>query len=185
MLTITTEELSGIVEVMVVVSEEEIIDIAQELAYLRDDETPEPEELRQLIKSAMKIHWLEPISSPAVFGTSQSSKLYIAGPASFGTVPPELSEIMDTIEFEGCRSFDWDVVTSNIIPEMSRKLDQLESLVEDAADGAVVIEKAETEYSELFNRYYDYDFWLPDGLPGIGGRLEDVSQRLKEIKEAD
>ena len=185
MLTITTEELSGIVEVMVVVSEEEIIDIAQELAYLRDDETPDPEELRQLITSAMKIHWLEPIPSTAVFNSPQSSILYIAGPASFGTVPPELSEIMDTIEFEGCRSFDWDVVTSNIIPDMSRKLDRLEALVEDASDGAVVIEKAEKEYSELFNCYYDYDFWLPDGLPGIGRRLEDVSQRLKEIKETD
>ena len=182
---LTTEELSGIVEVMVVVSEEEIIDIAQELAYLRDDETPEPEDLRQLITSAMKIHWLEPIPSPAVFDAPQSSKLYISGPASFGTVPPELSEIMDTIEFEGCRSFDWDVVASNIIPDMSRKLDRLEAVVEDAADGVVVIKKAETEYSELFNLYYDYDFWLPDGLPGIGGRLEDTSQRLKEIKEAD
>ncbi len=181
---LTTEELSGIVEVMVVVSEEEIIDIAQELAYLRDDETPDLEDLSQLITLAMKIHWLEPIPSTAVFNSNspQSSMLYIAGPASFGTVPPELSEIMDTIEFEGCRSFDWDMVTSNIIPDMSRKLDRLEALVEDAASG---IEKAETEYSELFNLYYDYDFWLPGGLPGIGGRLEDISQRLKEIKEAD
>lgn len=182
---LTTEELSGIVEVMVVVSEEEIIDIAQELAYLRDDETPDLEDLMQLITSAMKIHWLEPIPSTAVFNSPQSSKLYMAGPASFGTVPPELSEIMDTIEFEGCRSFDWGMVTSNIIPDMSRKLDRLEALVEDTADGAVVIEKAETEYSELFNLYYDYDFWLPDGLPGIGGRLEDISQRMKEIKETD
>ena len=182
---LTTEELSGIVEVMVVVSEEEIIDIAQELAYLRDDETPDLEDLMQLITSAMKIHWLEPIPSTAVFNSPQSSKLYMAGHASFGTVPPELSEIMDTIEFEGCRSFDWGMVTSNIIPDMSRKLDRLEALVEDTADGAVVIEKAETEYSELFNLYYDYDFWLPDGLPGIGGRLEDISQRLKEIKETD
>jgi len=181
---LTTEELSGIVEVMVVVSEDEIIDIAQELAYLRDDETPDLEDLSQLITLAMKIHWLEPIPSTAVFNSNspQSSMLYIAGPASFGTVPPELSEIMDTIEFEGCRSFDWDVVTSNIIPDMSRRLDRLEALVEDTADG---IEKVETEYSELFNLYYDYDFWLPGGLPGIGGRLEDISQRLKEIKEAD
>ncbi|MBE9483810.1 MAG: hypothetical protein IMY74_03125, partial [Bacteroidetes bacterium] len=113
---LTTEELSGIVEVMVVVSEEEIIDVAQELAYLRDDETPDLEDLMQLITSAMKIHWLEPIPSTAVFNSNspQSSKLYIAGPASFGTVPPELSEIMDTIEFVGCRSFDWGMVTSNI-----------------------------------------------------------------------
>ena len=182
---LTTEELSGIVEVMVVVSEEEIIDIAQELAYLRDDETPDLEDLRQLIKSAMKIHWLEPIPPTAVFNSNspQSSMLYIAGSASFGTVPPELSEIMDTIEFEGCRSFDWGMVTSNIIPDMSHKLDRLEALVEDAASGAVVIEKAETKYSELFNLYYDYDFWLPDGLSGVGGRLEDISQRLKEIKK--
>jgi len=181
---LTTEELSGIVEVMVVVSEDEIIDIAQELAYLRDDETPDLEDLSQLITLAMKIHWLEPIPSTAVFNSNspQSSMLYIAGPASFGTVPPELSEIMDTIEFEGCRSFDWDVVTSNIIPDISRRLDRLEALVVDTADG---IEKVETEYSELFNLYYDYDFWLPGGLPGIGGRLEDISQRLKEIKEAD
>jgi hypothetical protein len=182
---LTTEELSGIVEVLVVVSEEEIIDIAQELAYLRDDETPDLEDLSQLIRSAIKIHWLEPIQSTAVFNSPRSSMLYIAGPASFGTVPPELSEIMDTIEFEGCRSFDWDKVTSNIIPDMSCKLDRLEALVEDAADGTVVIEKAETEYSELFNLYYDYDFWLPGGIPGIGGRLEDISQRLKEIKEAN
>ena len=184
---LTTEELSGIVETMVVVSEEEIIDVAQELAYLRDDETPDLEDLIQLITSAMKIHWLEPIPSTAVFNSnsSQSSMLYIAGPASFGTVPPELSEIMDTIEFEGCRSFDWGMVTSNIIPDMSRKLDRLEAQVEDAASGVVVIEKVETEYSELFNLYYDYDFWLPDGLSGIGGRLEEISQRLKEIKEAD
>ncbi|MBC2696787.1 MAG: hypothetical protein HF976_00815 [ANME-2 cluster archaeon] len=179
---LTTKELSGIVETMVVVSEEEIIDIAQELAYLRDDETPDLEYLRQLITLAMKIHWLEPIPSTAVFNCPQSSMLYIAGPASFGTVPPELSEIMDTIEFKGCRSFDWGMVTSNVIPDISRRLDRLEALVEDAADG---IEKVETEYSELFNLYYDYDFWLPDGLPGIGGRLEDISQRLKEIKEAD
>jgi len=54
---LTTEELSGIVEVMVVVSEDEIIDIAQELAYLRDDETPDLEDLSQLITLAMKIHW--------------------------------------------------------------------------------------------------------------------------------
>ena len=182
---LTTEELSGIVEVMVVVSEEEIIDIVQELAYLRDDETPEPEDLRQQITSAMKIHWLEPIPSTAVFNSPQSSRLYIAGPASFGKVPPELSEIMDTIEFEGCRSFDWEMVTSNIIPDMSRKLDRLETLVQDAADGAVVIEKAEIEYSELFNLYYDYDFWLPDGLPGIGGRLENISQRMTEIIDAN
>ncbi|MBE0523635.1 MAG: hypothetical protein IBX40_04790 [Methanosarcinales archaeon] len=182
---LTLEELSGIVEVMVVLSEDEIFEIAQELAYMRDEEIPDLDEIRQLIKSALGAHWLESIFSTAVCDAPGGEKHYIAGPASFGNIPPEFSEIMEIFEFDGCRSFDWDMVASDIVETMSRKVSKLESLFEDVEDGYVVIEKAENEYSDLINLYYDYNFWLPDGLPGIGISLENISQRLSEFKEKE
>jgi hypothetical protein len=182
---LTLEELSGIVEVMVVLSEEEILEVAQELAYMRDEEMPDLNKIRKLIKSALSAHWLESISSTAVCDVLGGEKHYIAGPASFGSVPPEFSEIMEIFEFEGCRSFDWDMVASDIVMTMSRKVSKLESLLEDVEVGYVVIEKAESEYSELINLYYDYNFWLPDGLPGIGISLEKISQGLSELKEKE
>lgn len=180
---LTLEELAGIVEVMVVASEEELLEIAMELAYMTDDEPPEMDELAELIKSALKIKWLESIPQPALCTEIAGSRFFIAGPASFGTVPPEMSEIMEVIEFEGCRAFDWEIVTSNIIPAVSRKVERLELLVEEVADSMADLEDAEEQYSELFNLYYDYDFWLPDGLPGIGEQLEKISSRLTELKE--
>ena len=42
---LTLEELSGIVEVMVILSEEEIMEIATELAFMRDEEVPEFDDL--------------------------------------------------------------------------------------------------------------------------------------------
>ena len=180
---LTRDELSGIVEVMVVLSEEEIVEISQELAFMRDEKNPELDDLRHLVESALKIHWLESIPPTALCNALTGSKFYIAGPASFGTVPPELSEIMEIIEFEGCRSFDWELVSSNIISAMSKRIARLEAMVEEVAGSALVLEKAEAEYGELFNLYYDYNFWLPDGLVGIGARLEMISSRLKELKE--
>lgn len=182
---LTLEELSGIVEVMVVSTEEEILDIARELAYMRNEEMPEPDEVRQLITSAVRTHWLESISDTAVCGMDRGSNCYIAGPASFGSVPPEFSEIMEIFEFNGCRSFDWDMVTSRIMKKMSRKVSALKSLVEDVEDGNVVIDKAEAKYSDLFNSYYDYHFWLPGGLPRIAANLERISLRLHELKEKE
>jgi hypothetical protein len=182
---ITIEELSGIIEVMTVLSEEEILDIAQELAYLRDEEVPELEDLREIIESALNIHWLKSIPRSAIYNCPAGSRFFIAGPASFGTVPPELSEIMGTIGFECCRSFDWEIVASDIRTDLLQKIEHLHERVESAADGTVVLEKAENEYSELFNQYYDSDFWLPDGLPDIGISLKNISLRLREIKESD
>ncbi len=182
---LTLEELSGIVEVMVVLSEEEIFEIAQEIAYMRDEEIPDLDDIRQLIMSAFSAHWLESISSTAVCNPSAREIHYIAGPASFGSVPPEFSEIMEIFEFDGCRLFDWEMVASDIINKMSRKVSNLESLLEDVEDGYVVSEKAEAEYSDLINLYYDYNFWLPDGLLGIGISLEKISQRLSELKEKE
>jgi hypothetical protein len=180
---LTLEELSGIVEVMVVLSEEEIMEIATELAFMRDEEVPELDDLTDLIMSALKTHWLESIPQTALCYSQNGSWFYIAGPASFGTVPPEMSEIMDVFELSGCRSFDWELISSDIIATMSNKVERLKSIVEDVADGAVILEKAEVEYSELLNMYYDYDFWLPDGLLDIGERLETISVRLRELKE--
>lgn len=180
---LTQEELSGIVEVLVLLSEDEIMDIAHELAFMRDEDTPQLDDVRHLIKSAQKSHWLESVPNTAACNNSKGSDFYIAGPSSFGIVPGELSEIMEILEFEGCRSFDWETVTSKIIKDMSLKVEKLEALVEDVAEGFVVIEKAEAEYSDYFNLYYDYDFWLPGGLPIIGEKLEKISRRLKELKE--
>ncbi|NIA03030.1 MAG: hypothetical protein GWP12_00605 [Nitrospirae bacterium] len=182
---LTLEELSGIVEVMVVISQEEIFEIAQELAYMRDEKIPDMDEIRKLVKSALSAHWLESISITAVCDVLGGEKHYIAGPASFGSVPTEFSEIMEIFEFDGCRSFDWDMVASDIIKTMSRRVSKLESFLEDVENGYVVIEKAEIEYGDLFNLYYDFNFWLPDGLPGIGISLEKISQGLSELKEKE
>ena len=180
---LTLDELAGIVEVMVVLSEEEIMEIAHELAFIRDETSPELEDLKHLITSALTIHWLESIPKTALCNSLEGSKFYIAGPASFGTVPSGLSESMEIIELDGCRSFDWELVSSRIITNMSNQIERLEAMVEDIATGTLVFEIAEAKYSELFTLYYDYDFWLPDGLFGIGSRLEMISSRLRELKE--
>ncbi|MCL7474785.1 MAG: hypothetical protein M8352_01925 [ANME-2 cluster archaeon] len=177
------EELCGIVEVMGVASDGEIIEVVQELAYMRDEDMPVPDDLQDLLKSALRSHWLETIPRTAVCNGPKGELFFIAGPAAFGMVPAELSEIMDIIEFEGCRSIDWEIVASNITSNLSRLVERLEIMVEDAADGAVTLDTAEALYSNLFNMYYDYDFWLPDGLPGIGIALEKVSSRLNTFKE--
>lgn len=177
------EELCGIVEVMAVASESEILEVVRELAYMRNEAMPEPDDLQDLITSALRSHWLETVPRTAVCNGPDGELFYIAGPAAFGMVPSELHEIMEIVEFEGCRSIDWEVVASGIMSSMSRQVERLEIMVEDAADGEVSLDTAEILYSELFNRYYDYDFWLPDGLPGIGIALEKISSRLCAIKE--
>lgn len=179
------EELCGIVEVMGVASDDEITLVVQELAYMRNEDMPKPDDLQDLIKLALKSHWLETVSQTAVCNGPKGEIIYIAGPAAFGMVPAELSEIMDIIEFEGCRSIDWEIVASRITSNLSRQVERLEIIVEDIADGTVKLDTAEAQYSELFNVYYDYDFWLPDGLPELGAVLEKVSLRLNVIKESE
>ncbi|MCL7415271.1 MAG: hypothetical protein M8349_04325 [ANME-2 cluster archaeon] len=175
------EELCGIVEVMVVASDDEITEVVRELAYMRDVDMPEPDDLDDLIRLALKSHWLETVPQTAVCNGPKGELFYIAGPAAFGTVPDELSEVMEIIEFEGCRSIDWDKVASKITSGLSRQVEKLEIVVEDAADGTAEFDTAQALYSVLFNLYYDYDFWLPDGLPDIAVALEKVSLRLREL----
>ena len=179
------EELCGIVEVMAVASDDEITEVVQELAYMRDEDMPDFDEMQDLITSALKSHWLEAVPQTAVCNGPKGEIFYIAGPAAFGTPPVELSEIMEIVEFEGCRSVDWGIMASKITSNLSRLVERLEIMVEDAADGTVKIVEAEALYSELFNLYYDYDFWLPDGLPDIGASLEMISSRLNVIKESE
>jgi hypothetical protein len=177
------EELCGIVEVMGVASDNEIIEVVQELAYMRNEDMSKTDDLQDLFKSALKSHWLETVPQEAVCNGPKGEIFFIAGPAAFGMVPAELSEIMDIMEFEGCRSIDWEIVASRINSNLTKQVERLEIMVEDAADGTVTLETAEAQYSDLFNIYYDYDFWLPDGLPDIGAALEKVSSRLNTIQE--
>lgn len=180
---LSMEEMAGIAEVMVVMSEEEIVEIAHELAFIRNEMGPGADDIRRLIHHALKKHWLEVVQHDALCSRIRGSKFYIAGPASFGIVPSEMSEILEIIEFEGGRSFDWDIVACKVSSNLTGEIKHLEELANNAADGLISLAEAEKHYSELLNLFYDYDFWLPAGLPGIGAGLENISMKLSILKE--
>ncbi|MBU2617954.1 MAG: hypothetical protein KKI07_04680 [Euryarchaeota archaeon] len=172
---ITIEELAGVVEVLGFTNEDELYAIFKELAFLREHKAPPKNKIRELIKRAMKEHWIE-----VVHGTE-----FIVGPCAFPEVPDGLSEIIDVLEIDANRKIDWSEVASAKTAELKSEITALSKRIAALRRKRASkkrITELENEYQRLLELYYDFEFWLPCDLSRVREALSLVSKALESLK---
>ncbi len=194
---IREEELSGIVEVLGAVTVDEMINIVKELAYLRDEQQPEGEDIKVACHDAIKKHYLEEISVKNLkeaedTNTTRSSEdmeaddlIYlIAGPLAFPNIPFELTDIIDILGLKK-RELDHDKVFHLFSRNLKARINRLVKSIEEAEEcpSEKDIQHLEQRYSDLINTYYDYSCWLEGDLTDFEPGIEQVSRMLEELKE--
>ncbi len=193
---IREEELIGIVEVLGAVTMDEIINIVKELAYLRDEQQPEAEDIKDICQTAVKKHFLEEISFEDLKETegckparsSEDSQtndtiLLISGPLAFPKTPFELSDVIDILELRK-KDLDHDRVFHRFSRNLKARIDRLKKSIEETQSqtSEKEIHHLEHRYSDLINTYYDYSCWLEGDLTGLQPEIEEVSKMLEELK---
>lgn len=63
------EEIEGMVDALGAVTYKEIVEFVQELAYTREEDVPEEEEISKLLEKAVSEHLLETITSGELMGS--------------------------------------------------------------------------------------------------------------------
>jgi hypothetical protein len=184
---LTKEELSGIVDAMGALTLVEIQSVVKELYFTRKEDYPSDEYVAELCNESTAEHILETISSEEVTDVAQSDDLYyIAGSNAFPDIPFELSEVIDALELSK-REVDFSRVTKHFCMSMKKRVGHLEDKIEllhgmrvDASE----LSKLEHKYSALLNLYYDFDFWLPDGMSVVDADLQSLSKKLEHLRLA-
>lgn len=183
---ITKEELAGIIDALGASTFDEIFSIVEELAYMREEEVPDVDDIEHLCRGAVEEHLIENVSSKVVVDVEgDDSNYYILGPNAFPDVPAELSEVIDILKLD-----EREVDTSRVAKMFSGKFrkwsaslsEKIDALSENPAEEE--IERLEKEYSDLINLYYDFDFWLPGGISHIEDTILQVSRRIEGLKSA-
>ncbi|MDI3539658.1 MAG: hypothetical protein PWR29_234 [Methanolobus sp.] len=191
---ITKDELSGIIDALGALSEDEVCAVAQEISFIRKEDFL-PDILTRMCRQALDEHLLELIVSaeirPAAEGavsvaSNEGEGYYIPGPNAFPDVPFELSEAIDILMITK-KEVDWEKVSSRFsanlkveVMELDRAIASLSDRGTDEGDLYFLAER----YSNLLNLYYDYDSWLPEGISDMENELQDLSRRLEELKAA-
>jgi hypothetical protein len=184
---LTKEELSGIVDAMGALTLVEIQSVVKELYFSRKEESPSDESVEQLCNESTAEHILETISSEEVTDVAHNDDLYyIAGSNAFPDIPFELSEVIDALELSK-REVDFSRVTTYFCMSMKKRVGHFEEkidLLHDMKVDASELSKLENKYSTLLNLYYDFDFWLPDGMSAVDVDLQSVSKKLEQLRLA-
>lgn len=191
---ITKDELSGIIDALGALSEDEVCAVAQEISFIRKEDFL-PDILTRMCRQALDEHLLELIVSAEIrpaaegavsVGSNEGEGYYIPGPNAFPDVPFELSEAIDILMITK-KEVDWEKVSSRFsanlkveVMELDRAIASLSDRGTDEGDLYFLAER----YSNLLNLYYDYDSWLPEGISDMENELQDLSRRLEELKAA-
>jgi len=175
---ITKAELSGIIDALGAVTPDEIRHIAEELAFMRQEDVPDIKEIKQLCETAAGEHLIETVSSNEVRDAdideadkADDACYYIPGPNAFPQIPSELSEVIDILKLSK-REVDMGRVAKSF------KIDSFAATPPTPDD----IAKLEKRYRDLLNVYYDYDFWLPGEISHIEDVIFGVSEKLERLK---
>ena len=183
---ITKNELAGIIDVIGAATIGEIQLIVQELAEIRRLEAVSPADVEQLCESALSEHLIEIVSSGEVKGADSDEVYHISGPNAFPDIPFELSEIFDILELSN-REVDMSKVAKCFSSRLKQRVRRLNESIDSISVGSpsnANITKLEKRYRDLLNLYYDFDFWLPGGIPDIEDKILGVSERLEQLKSA-
>ncbi|WP_406661011.1 hypothetical protein V7O66_00365 [Methanolobus sp. ZRKC3] len=184
---LTKEELSGIIDALGALTLDEIELVVKELSFTKREEPSSPEYIGELCKESLAEHVLEIVSCEEVVGIEQNENLYcIPGPNAFPDIPFELSEVIDVLELSK-REVDLSSVSKRFCANIKTKAVDLEEKV-DSLQGlrisASEFSSLEAQYSKLLNLYYDYDFWLPEGIEVAEDDLQVLSKKLEHLRAA-
>ncbi|MBN2488067.1 MAG: hypothetical protein JXA98_03475 [Methanosarcinaceae archaeon] len=199
---ISTAELSGIVDAMGAATPDEIQGIIGEFAYIRHEEIPDPSEIKELCRTALKDHLIEVVSSNEVTvadtgeavepaggaagGSAGAAKAgaeaeageadvgcyYIPGPNAFPEIPFEMSEVIDILELYR-REVDMGKVAKSFSTRLKRRATSLNNKI----DSFTTTPPTPDDIAKLEKRYSDlinvyYDYDF--WLPGELSDMEDV-----------
>lgn len=194
---ISKAELSGIVDAMGAGTPNEIQEIVGELAYIRNEDIPDPSEIKELCRTALKDHQIEAVSSNEVTVTDTREAVevgeaedgnvgyyYIPGPNAFPEIPSEMSEVIDILKLSK-REVDMGKVVKSFSARLKRRATSLKNKIDSfttTPPNQDDIAKLEKRYSDLINVYYDYDFWLPGELLNMEDMISTVSEKLELLK---
>jgi len=184
---LTKEELSGIVDAMGALTLDEVQSVIKELYFTKKEESPSFECIEEVCNESVDEHVLEMISSEEVKDAVQSEDIYyIAGPNAFPDIPFELSEVIDALELSK-REIDLSSVSKRFCRNLKRRVQHLDEKVDSFSDRNIdtsEFSKIEFRYSTLLNLYYDFDFWLPDGMSSVDNDLQLVSKKIEQLRSA-
>jgi len=192
---ITKDELSGIIDALGALSEEEVCSVAQEISFIRKEDFS-PDIIVQMCREALDEHLLELIGPAEIRPTATEKAApdggtggpacYIPGPNAFPDVPFELSEAIDILMITK-KEVDWEKVSSRFSANLHAKAMQMSediSSLSGGRPGEKELSCLSERYSNLLNLYYDYDSWLPDGMGDIENELQDLSRKLEDLRAA-
>lgn len=185
---ISKEELTGIIDALGALREDEICAIAAEISFLRNEDFSS-ELVLQMCEEAVHELLLETVGptevKDAVSDVNVEGSFYIPGPNAFPDIPFELSEVIDILRLSK-REVDMGGLTQRFtskLHDMSSKLSKDIEEVSMASRSEAILTLTE-RYSEILNIYYDYDSWLPEGIDGIEEELQEISKRLEHLRVA-
>lgn len=179
---ISDAELTGIVNVLVAVTFEEICAIDKEISELRGCKIHPIDELQQLCSQALEEHLLESVFAEDVEEAKIDTNIFfITGPNAFPEIPPELSEVIDILKLSP-RKVNMDNIEKKLLKDFKKRIRELEKKIGDVDSGKEDIHKIEAFYSDLLNLYYDYDSWLPGKFKNISNQLMKISQKIEQTK---
>lgn len=184
------EEIEGMVDALGAVTHEEAIEIVQELAYIREEEVPDEEEITKLLGKAVSKHLLETISSEelseADVNENEDTEYYIVGPHAFPDFPFDLSEVIDILKLDR-REIDPDKLTKRFSRRLKARVTKLKHNIEafvKGEDNSIDVPTLEHRYSDLLNLYYDYDSWLEGEITEMEDEILDISKQIDVLGAA-
>lgn len=197
------EEIEGMVDALGAVTYKEIVELVQELAYTREEDVPEEEEISKLLEKAVSEHLLETITSGELMGPDPEEEhevekeeeeegeqelinYYIVGPNAFPDFPFDLSEVIDILKLDR-REVDPDKLTRKFSRRLKARITKLKHNIEAFAKGedtAIDIPTLEHRYSDLLNLYYDYDSWIEGGIPEMEDEVLAISKQIDALGAA-
>ncbi|WP_440953583.1 DUF7109 family protein [Methanococcoides sp. FTZ1] len=199
------EEIEGMVDALGAVTHKEIVELVQELAYTREEDMPEVEDINDLLEKAVNEHLLEIITSKELKGTDEEDEeekegnveeedkkdsYYIIGPHAFPDFPFDLSEVIDILKLDR-REVDPEKLAARFSKELENSIIKLRDEIGIFASGecggddtSIDLPTLEQRYSDLLNLYYDYDSWIEGGFPDMENEILSISKQIDALGAA-
>ncbi|WP_135612923.1 hypothetical protein [Methanococcoides sp. AM1] len=184
------EEIEGMADALGAVTHDEVVKTVQELAYIREEDIPDEEEITKLLEKAVSHHLLEIISPEELREVDEKDgkdvHYYIVGPNAFPNFPFDLSEVIDILKLDR-REIDPHKLTHRFSRRLKARITKLRHNIETFAKGEddnIDIPVLEHRYSDLLNLYYDYDSWLEGEITEMETEILDISKQIDALGAA-